>query len=83
MVFINAIINGFNWFIDFFKTIFDFVVNTFTTIGLAFEYITTIVRLAYNTIATLPNYLQAFGLITISICAIFIVIDRSAGKSKE
>ena len=79
----DAIIDGFNWLIDFFKTIFDFISNIFSTITMAFQYISTIVKLCYKTITTLPNYLQAFGLITISICAIFLVINRNPGKSKE
>uniref|UniRef100_A0AAU8AXG5 Uncharacterized protein n=1 Tax=Dulem virus 71 TaxID=3145782 RepID=A0AAU8AXG5_9VIRU len=79
----QAIIDGFNWIIDFFKTIFSFITNTFTTIGMAFQYIATIVELCYKTIADLPNYLQAFGLITISICAIYLVINRPSGRSKE
>lgn len=79
----DAVIDGFNWLIDFFKTIFEFITNIFSTIGIAFQYITTIVKLCYNIIATLPVFLQAFGLITISICAIYIVINRNAGKSKE
>lgn len=77
----NAIIDGFNWLIEFFKTIFDFISNTFETIGMAFGYIHTIISLAIGVISGLPTWLQAFGFITISICAIYVVIGRDAGKS--
>ncbi len=79
----NAIIDGFNWIISFFRTIFDFFSTTFEILGLVFKYIYTCIRLANDIIPTLPTWLQAFGLITISICAIYMIIGREAGKTKE
>ncbi len=78
----NAIIDGFNWIIEFFKTIFNFISNTFETLGMVFKYIYTIIRLATDVILTLPPWIQAFGFITISICAIYMIIGRDAGKSE-
>lgn len=77
----SAIIDGFNWIIDFFRTIFDFITNTFTTLAMVFQYIFTIVEVATNVILSLPTWLQAFGLITISVCAVYIIVGRDAGKS--
>lgn len=79
----QAIIDGFNWIISFFKTIFDFIMTTFETLAMVFRYIATIVQLAFTVILTLPTWLQAFGIITISVCSVYIVIGREAGKSKE
>ncbi len=78
----NAIIDGFNWIIEFIKTIFNFISNTFETLGMVFKYIYTIIRLATDVILTLPPWIQAFGFITISICAIYMIIGRDAGKSE-
>lgn len=77
----SAIIDGFNWLINFFKTIFNFITTTFETLGLVFRYIYTIIRIATDVIFTLPTWLQAFGLITISVCAIYMIIGRDAGKT--
>lgn len=79
----SAIINFFDWIINFFKTIFDFVTNIFTTIGLVFKYLYTTISLATNIITTLPNWLQAFGIICLSICAIYMIIGRDPGKSES
>ncbi|MDE5889052.1 MAG: hypothetical protein K2H20_03435 [Bacilli bacterium] len=77
----GAIIDAFDWLINFFKTIFNFISNTFETLGMVFKYIYTIIRLATDVILTLPTWLHAFGFITISICAIYMIIGREAGKS--
>lgn len=77
----QAIIDGFDWLISSFKMVFDFIGNTFETLGMAFKYIYTIVRLATDLIGTFPTWLQAFGLISVTICAIYMVIGREAGKS--
>lgn len=79
----KAIISGFNWIIEFFKTIFNFISTTFETLGMVFKYIYTIVRLCTDLILSFPPWIQAFGLITISICAVYMIIGRDAGKSDK
>ena len=79
----SAIIDGFNWIIEFFKTIFNFIGSTFETLGMVFTYIFTIIQVCTSVISTLPSWLQAFGLITLSVCSIYIIIGREAGKSES
>lgn len=81
MIFIKAIVNGFKWLIDTITLLFDFVVSFFETIGMVFTYVGTIINLATSFILTLPSWLQAFGLITIAICGVYIIVGRNAGKS--
>lgn len=77
----SGIINSFKWIINFFKTIFSLISSIFETIATAFRYLITIVQLVITTIATLPNWLKAFALITLSISIIYFIIGRETGKS--
>lgn len=77
----EAILEGFTWLIDTIKAIWTFISNIFETLGMVFEYIGKIVTIATQVVLTLPPWIQAIGMITISICSIYIVVGREAGKS--
>lgn len=77
----KGIINSFKWLINFFKTIFNIISTIFETIATAFRYLITIVQLAIGTINTLPTWLKAFALITLSISIVYFIIGRQTGKS--
>lgn len=79
----KGIINGFKWLINFFKTIFGLVNTIINTIISVFTYLITIVRLAFNTLYTLPGWVLAFGVITISISIIYFIMGRDTGKSDK
>ena len=74
-------------FIDSISSVIGTVWNFFT--GLIenfiqfFEYIGTGAKLAYNLVASLPTWLSAFGLATVLISVIFIVLGRDTGGSKS
>lgn len=78
----SGIINSFKWIINFFKTIFSIISTIFETIATAFNYMITIVQLSFTTIATLPTWLKAFAIITISISIVYFIIGRDTGKSE-
>lgn len=77
----KAIISGFTFLIDFIKMIFGFISSTINTIVMVFKYLVTIVGLAFNVVTTLPDWLQAFAIITIAISVAYILIGRTAGRS--
>lgn len=77
----NGIINSFKWIINFFKTIFNIFSTIIETITTAFRYMLTIIDLCIDTIATLPIWLKAFALITMSISLLYFIIGRNTGKS--
>lgn len=77
----TGIINGIKWFIDAVKMIFDIIMSVFDTIGMVFRYLFTIIQIAFTTITTLPSWLQAFAIITVSISIAYFLIGRNAGKS--
>lgn len=81
MIFLKGIINGISSIINMFKMIWDIVMSIFETIGMVFRYLITIVNIVYETIATFPEWLLAFAIITISISIAYFLIGRNAGKS--
>lgn len=78
----KAIINGFSWFINTIKMIFEMIMSVFETIAMVFRYLITIVDIAFDTIATLPPWIKAFAIITVSISIAYIIIGRNVGKSE-
>ena len=48
-----------------------------------FEYIGTAAKLAYNLVNSLPAWLSAFGLATVLISVIFMILGRSTGGQKS
>lgn len=77
----EAIINGFEWIIDFFKTIWNFIQNIFSAITVAFDIVARIITLALEYILTFPVWIQGFMIVTITISIIYFIVGRSAGKS--
>lgn len=55
--------------------------NFFKAITMLFQYLITIINLAFTTILTLPPFIQAFAYITIAISIIYIIVGRNTGKS--
>lgn len=77
----KGIINAFSTLINMIKMLFGFIMDFFSTIGMVFKYLITIVNMAFNVIVTFPPWIKAFATITISICIAYFVIGRNAGKS--
>ena len=77
----KAIISGFNWLISTIKQLFSILMSIFSTLAMVFNYLIAIVQIAINTISSFPDWLKAFGLITISISIAYILIGRDTGKS--
>lgn len=78
----EAIAQGFQWLIDTITQIWEFFMSMLSGIMLAFRYLFVIMELAIKTIGNLPDWLQAFGIITISITVMYFVIGREAGKTE-
>lgn len=77
------IVNAFKTLIDIIKLLFDVIMGIFNTIAMVFKYLITIVQLAFNVIATLPDWLKAFAVITIAITIAYFIIGRNAGKNGD
>lgn len=72
----QAILDAFNSFFgiigDFFTSLFQFV-----------KYIGVGAGLAYNLVASLPTWLQAFGSATILISILYLILGRQTGGNKN
>lgn len=79
----KALVSGFKWIINFFKTVWSFVGNILKGIVVAFQILGRIVTLAMQTILTLPPWIQGFLIITITITIVYFIVGRQAGKSDE
>lgn len=77
----QGIINGFTFLAEVIKMIFSFISSAINTVVMVFTYLITIVMVAFDVVLTLPEWLQAFAIITISISVAYFLIGRNAGKS--
>lgn len=72
--------NGFEFIVNFFKTIGNLIQNIFemnmkmTTIGIA------IMQKTGQAIANMPQWLQYFAILTLSVSLLYLIIGRNAGK---
>ena len=76
-----GIINCFKWLIECIKNVFSMFMSIFSTIGMVFKYLISIVDIAFEVVGTFPDWLKAFAIITLSISIAYFVIGRNAGKS--
>ena len=76
-----GILNGFKWIIDCIKNVFSMVMDIFSTIGMVFRYLISIVDIAFEVVGTFPSWIKAFAIITLSISIAYFIIGRNVGKS--
>ena len=74
--FINSISEKVASAFDFFEQLIDNLLLLFDYIGLA-------ATNAYALVDSLPDFLKAFGLITILVSVLFTILGRSTGGSKS
>lgn len=77
------IVNTFKTLIDIIKLLFDVIMGIFSTIAMVFKYLITIVQLVFNVIATFPDWLKAFAIVTMAICVSYFIIGRDSGKNGD
>ena len=64
-------------------TAWDFLTGLVDNFIQLFEYLGVAAGLAYNLVGSLPTWLSAFGLATILISVIFMILGRQTGGSKS
>lgn len=77
----SGIINGISTIINTIKMVFDIIMSVFSTLVMVFRYLLEIVNLVFVTLSTLPSWIKAFAVITVSISIGYFLIGRNAGKS--
>lgn len=74
-------------FIDFFvytiQSVWDFFTGFIDSILMLFDYLDIVAGLCYNLITSMPSWLQTFGIITILICVLYMILGRQTGGQKQ
>ena len=79
----QAILDVIESIFGMFETVFEFFKQFVSNIMLLFEYIGFASSTAYNLVASLPPWLQAFGTATILISVLYLILGRSTGGDKS
>lgn len=66
-----------------FQGVWDFLSHMFQSYITVYKYIGNGVKLAYNLISSLPVWLTAFGLATIGVSVVFVILGWSTGGKKS
>lgn len=76
MQFIQEFIDGFVGIIESVYGFFSSFVNNFI---LFFEYLGISMSTAKNIVTTLPDFLQVFGTVCLTICVLYMILGRETG----
>ena len=79
----DAILDWFDWFSEVITSVFDWFSDFLENLLNLFKYLGQAVELTGGIISTLPDWLQVFGTITITVSVIFIILGRSTGGKKQ
>lgn len=80
MEFITSFIDG---FVGIVESVYGFFTGFIGNMIMLFEYIGIASTTAYNLVASLPTWLQAFGTVTVLISVIFMILGRETGGDKS
>lgn len=80
MEFITKFIDGLTGIIEAVWGFFSGLIDNFIML---FEYIGIASTTAYNLVASLPTWLQAFGTVTVLVSVIFMILGRETGGDKS
>lgn len=73
----------FNWLINFINQIWDFITDSIERLILLVKYVGLASEVAFNMVFSMPSWLQTFGMITITVSIIYIVLGRQTGGKKQ
>lgn len=77
------IINCFEFLITTIRTIWDFFVGLLENLLMLIEYLTIVAEICYETIESMPSWLQSFAIITILISVLYMILGRETGGNKQ
>ena len=80
MEFLTKFIDGLTGIIEAVWGFFTGLIDNFIML---FEYIGIASTTAYNLVASLPTWLQAFGTVTVLVSVIFMILGRETGGDKS
>ena len=68
---------------DMLKSIWDFFLSTLDNLMMLFDYLGIVAQLCYDLIDSLPSWLKSFGLLTVLVSVLYMILGRPTGGSKE
>lgn len=68
---------------DFIASIWDFFTGLIENFLLVFKYIAAVSNLSKELILFMPSWLQVFGMITLTVSVLYLLLGRSTGGQKE
>lgn len=73
----------FDWVVDFFSNCWDFLTDMIERTVMMLTYVRLAAQLAFDLVAGMPSWLQAFGAITVTVSIVYIVLGRQTGGQKQ
>lgn len=69
--------------VDFISSIWSFFTGLIENFILVFKYIAAVSSMSKELILTMPGWLQVFGIITLTVSVLYLLLGRSTGGQKE
>lgn len=76
---LDTISNAFEWIVDLFRTLADFVVNIIMGLANIVTSIPMVVDMLSKSITYLPATVAAFASLTITISIVYLLVGRNTG----
>ena len=76
---LDSIINGFNWLVDTFQSIWNFITSLFSGLVSMLQMIPQVVSMVTGTIGYLPSVLAVFATLTITVSVLYLILGRNSG----
>ena len=76
------LVDALSWIVNLFKTIWSFFLGLIDNLIMLVGYIGDALRLAYNMVDSLPDWLKVFALLTLTVTVLYLVLGRNTGGSQ-
>ena len=70
----------FNWLVEFFTSIAGIIQHIFTALLQLYNIITVGMTTYASALLSLPIWLRFYGGVTLTVCALYLVVGRNSGK---
>lgn len=77
----QGILNAFDFIINTIRSVWGFFTGLIEQLILLWKVLMHGFRLAIDCLLTMPDWLQAFGFITVGISVMYLILNRNGGKS--
>ncbi len=79
----SFITDAIDWLVNLISTIWDFFQGLLENFLMFFKYLASVSNLSKELIFSMPSWLQTFGIITLTVSILYLILGRQTGGSKE